>query len=159
MSRDYSLESPAKPRRSCGQVVKSKIFIGAVIVCIVVVGLCVGLLVDWESNNDGITTKSGHWNDNNGQLSAEQLFWFDSGLEDIKQALKEKPNTRRAKNVILFVADGMGPSTVTAARIYKDKEEGNLSWERFPHTGLLKVSAGKYTKELYKQNLLFTPTL
>ncbi|MFC7422106.1 alkaline phosphatase [Iodobacter arcticus] len=34
-----------------------------------------------------------------------------------------------AKNVIFFLGDGMGPATVTAARIYKYKEEGALTME------------------------------
>jgi alkaline phosphatase len=48
-------------------------------------------------------------------------------------------NTHWAKNVILFVGDGMGPVTQTAARIYAHGEEGHLAWEKFPHMGLLKV--------------------
>jgi alkaline phosphatase len=35
-----------------------------------------------------------------------------------------------AKNVIFFLGDGMGPATVTAARIYKYKEEGALNMEK-----------------------------
>ncbi|MCW3479986.1 alkaline phosphatase [Neisseriaceae bacterium JH1-16] len=35
-----------------------------------------------------------------------------------------------AKNVIFFLGDGMGPATVTAARIYKYKEEGLLNMEK-----------------------------
>jgi len=35
-----------------------------------------------------------------------------------------------AKNVIFFLGDGMGPTTVTAARIYKYKEEGELNMEK-----------------------------
>lgn len=51
----------------------------------------------------------------------------------------------RAKNVILFVGDGMGVSTVTAARILDgqrkglDGEENSLSFETFPFTGLVKT--------------------
>lgn len=61
-----------------------------------------------------------------------------------------------AKNVILFVGDGMGPSTVTAARIRDGEQKGmkwvdgestgfdgpesnNLSFDRFPYAGLVKV--------------------
>lgn len=72
-------------------------------------------------------------------LPSEQLTWFQAGLDDLKNAVKQSRSLQTAKNVILFVGDGMGPSTVTAARIYKAKEEGELIWERFPHMGLLKV--------------------
>lgn len=49
------------------------------------------------------------------------------------------------KNVILFVGDGMGISTVTAGRIFagqqmgKDGEEHNLSFDAFPHVALVKT--------------------
>ena len=51
----------------------------------------------------------------------------------------------KAKNVILFVGDGMGVSTVTAARILEgqlngmDGEENQLSFDRFPFAGLSKT--------------------
>ena len=50
-----------------------------------------------------------------------------------------------AKNVILFVGDGMGVSTVTAARILDGQmkglegEENQLSFDRFPFSGLSKT--------------------
>lgn len=50
-----------------------------------------------------------------------------------------KSNTRRARNVILFVGDGMGVTTITAARILDGQmrgvggEENVLSFERFPY--------------------------
>ena len=50
-----------------------------------------------------------------------------------------------AKNVILFIGDGMGPSTVTAARIFAGQAEGlageeySLSFERFPQLALVKT--------------------
>ena len=53
---------------------------------------------------------------------------------------------KRPKNLVLFVGDGLGLSTVTAARIYKGQsrfgsagEEDNLVWETFPDVALLKV--------------------
>ena len=55
------------------------------------------------------------------------------------------PPPTRAKNVILFIGDGMGISTITAARIYEGQlggesgEENSLSFERFPQTALVKT--------------------
>ncbi|RIL01801.1 MAG: alkaline phosphatase, partial [Proteobacteria bacterium] len=52
---------------------------------------------------------------------------------------------RKAKNVILFVGDGMGVSTVTAARIFDGQRRGGsgeehaLSFETFPHVALAKT--------------------
>lgn len=54
-------------------------------------------------------------------------------------------NSLRAKNVILFVGDGMGISTLTASRIFQGQLEGNpgeegyLSFEEFPYTALVKT--------------------
>jgi alkaline phosphatase len=52
-----------------------------------------------------------------------------------------QPNTNKARNVILFVGDGMGVTTITAARILDGQqkkspyggEENSLSFERFPY--------------------------
>lgn len=44
-----------------------------------------------------------------------------------------------AKNVIVFIGDGMGPTAVTAGRIYKGGEASRLSFESFPHTARLKT--------------------
>ncbi|MEG3766865.1 alkaline phosphatase [Alteromonas sp. 14N.309.X.WAT.G.H12] len=51
----------------------------------------------------------------------------------------------KAKNIILFVGDGMGVSTVTAARILDGQinggngEENQLSFDKFPFAGLAKT--------------------
>ncbi|MBB5019114.1 alkaline phosphatase [Chitinivorax tropicus] len=44
-----------------------------------------------------------------------------------------------AKNVIFFVGDGMGPTTVTAARIYKYGEAGQLNMEKLSRTARIKT--------------------
>ncbi|QDZ29801.1 alkaline phosphatase [Noviherbaspirillum sp. UKPF54] len=44
-----------------------------------------------------------------------------------------------AKNVIFFLGDGMGPTTITAARIYKVKEEGALNFEKLERTARIKT--------------------
>ena len=50
-----------------------------------------------------------------------------------------------AKNVIFFLGDGMGISTVTAARIFAGQtagatgEEYDLAFDQFPHLALIKT--------------------
>ena len=72
-------------------------------------------------------------------------FWFDEGQKELAARLSIQPNSGRAENVILFVGDGMGISTVTAARILAGQlrgehgEENLLSFERLPYTGLVKT--------------------
>ncbi len=75
--------------------------------------------------------------------------WFTSGVDSVEAAktqAKAIENIRgQAKNVILFVGDGMGVSTVTAARILagqqmgKMGEEHELSFDKFPFTGFAKT--------------------
>jgi alkaline phosphatase len=77
-------------------------------------------------------------------------YWIRSGQERLhfeirrqQEAAKSKGNV--AKNVILFIGDGMGMSTITATRIYKNQlkgglgEENELSFEKFPFVGLAKT--------------------
>lgn len=57
-----------------------------------------------------------------------------------------KMNHNLAKNVIIFIGDGMGGTTVTAARILRGQNNGNpgeetvLAFEEFPNVALSKVS-------------------
>jgi alkaline phosphatase len=62
-----------------------------------------------------------------------------------KERRAKPPEEPRAKNVILFIGDGMGISTITAARIYDGQkrgetgEENQLSFEKFPNVALVKT--------------------
>jgi len=70
--------------------------------------------------------------------------WFVDGQQSV--IAKTKLTQRnKAKNVILFVGDGMGLSTLTAARILAGQnegklgEEGYLSFEKFPYSAQVKT--------------------
>jgi alkaline phosphatase len=77
------------------------------------------------------------------QESAET--WRRDGWAAIERAKREKIRTGRAKNVILFIGDGMGVSTLTASRILEGQlrgesgEENRLSFEEFPFSALSKT--------------------
>ena len=45
----------------------------------------------------------------------------------------------QAKNIIFFLGDGMGPTTITAARIFKAGEDGLLDFERLDRTARIKT--------------------
>lgn len=69
-----------------------------------------------------------------------------SGTSDARPApMAQAPAPQRAKNVILFIGDGMGISTITAARIYEGQkrgetgEENRLSFEKFDNLALVKT--------------------
>ncbi|XP_055335624.1 alkaline phosphatase-like isoform X2 [Paramacrobiotus metropolitanus] len=80
-----------------------------------------------------------------GVVSESPETWWTVGQDELRDTLKSKLNHNIAKNVIVFLGDGMGVTTVTAARILKGQldgksgEEGYLHFDRFPHTGLLKA--------------------
>ena len=45
-------------------------------------------------------------------------------------------SSRKARNVIVFIGDGMGVSTVTATRVYSVGVDGQLVLDQFPYTAL-----------------------
>ncbi|XP_014223048.1 alkaline phosphatase 4-like [Trichogramma pretiosum] len=75
----------------------------------------------------------------------ETSFWLKSGQDNLKRVLQMENNKNRAKNIIVFIGDGMGLSTITSGRIFKGQMRGNsgeefkLSFEQFPSTGFSKT--------------------
>lgn len=67
-------------------------------------------------------------------------FWRRDGQTALDRAKNTKIRKGKAKNIILFLGDGMGISTVTAARILEGQlrgesgEENRLAFENFPFT-------------------------
>ena len=83
----------------------------------------------------------------NPQNAAE---WYQQGEAQIAQnrasaKAADSIASQQAKNIILFIGDGMGISTVTAARILAGQQQGNtgeensLFFETFPHLALSKT--------------------
>lgn len=86
---------------------------------------------------------------------SDRTTWFAAGRASVIKNEKLVHNSRPAKNVILFIGDGMGVSTVTAARILAGQqpdiidvgntspassgEENSLRFELFPHLALSKT--------------------
>ena len=71
--------------------------------------------------------------------------WFSDGKALTENKAGNTANNSSAKNVILFVGDGMGISTLTAARILQGQQNGQtgeenfLSFESFPYSALVKT--------------------
>uniref|UniRef100_A0A6I8NDH4 Alkaline phosphatase n=1 Tax=Ornithorhynchus anatinus TaxID=9258 RepID=A0A6I8NDH4_ORNAN len=73
-------------------------------------------------------------------------YWREQAQQTLRRALElQSLNTNVAKNVIMFLGDGMGVSTVTAARILKGQldnkpgEETLLEMDKFPFVALSKT--------------------
>ena len=84
---------------------------------------------------------------------SDAKYWYDIALKQLGKNIKiaqknqETGYRRKAKNIIVFVGDGMGLTTITAGRIYKGQylkhghgEEEMLAFDEFPFTGLAKVN-------------------
>ncbi|CAM3008228.1 alkaline phosphatase [Pseudoalteromonas distincta] len=79
--------------------------------------------------------------------SQAQSSWYTNAQTTLaaKTTQAQSEQTTKAKNVILFVGDGMGISTLTAARILQGQragelgEEGYLSFEEFPYSAQVKT--------------------
>lgn len=77
----------------------------------------------------------------------DRMFWREFGEKHLKRILKSQgiKGVDVAKNVILFVGDGMSFATIAAGRILKGQtqnrsgEETELVFESFPHLGLSKT--------------------
>lgn len=70
-------------------------------------------------------------------------YWLDKGERFVayKDATANRPLRSKAKNIILFLGDGMSLATLTATRVYLGGEEMSLSFEEFSDVGLTKTYA------------------
>uniref|UniRef100_A0A8C5DSC1 alkaline phosphatase n=1 Tax=Gouania willdenowi TaxID=441366 RepID=A0A8C5DSC1_GOUWI len=72
-------------------------------------------------------------------------YWNNKAKQSLHKAMKMQRDLHQAKNIILFLGDGMGVTTVSAARILKGQlagrsgEENNLFIDTFPHVALSKT--------------------
>lgn len=84
---------------------------------------------------------------------AERVAWYEGATRAIEGRIRASAATWSAppaggvaRGVVLFVGDGMGMSTLTAARILSGQRRGNtgeeaqLAWDSFPAVALARVS-------------------
>lgn len=104
-------------------------------------------------------------------------FWMQQAQLNLNEKLHTKYNTGTfefgllysqifnfancvgvAKNVILFMGDGMSIPTLAASRVYMSQiyneggEESQLSFEKFPFTGLSKVGILIFVRKILANN-------
>ncbi len=71
--------------------------------------------------------------------------WYQQAQRQLRMLQSRQPRTGRARNVILFVGDGMSLATITAARIHagqklgKPGENHRLAFEHLPWTALART--------------------
>lgn len=66
-------------------------------------------------------------------------FWLDNAKAFVEQQLKKQPIVKKAKNIIMFLGDGMSHPSIASARVYMGGEEKKLSFENFPYTASSKT--------------------
>ncbi|XP_059487968.1 alkaline phosphatase 4-like [Neocloeon triangulifer] len=75
----------------------------------------------------------------------DKEVWFEEAQNRLDKVTKKKQIENKAKNIILFIGDGMGIATVTTSRIYRGQLNGNTgeesfhSFELFSNVGLIKT--------------------
>lgn len=79
---------------------------------------------------------------------------YQRAAASVEARAKQAAAPKRARNIILFIGDGMGISTITAARILEGQQRGEsgeqnkLSFEEFPHAALVRTySANQQTSD------------
>lgn len=72
--------------------------------------------------------------------------WQSEARRNIRDKIRKRPIEKEARNVIFFLGDGMSIPTVTSTRVFKGQlqnltfgEEADLSFDKFPFTGVSKV--------------------
>ncbi|CCK75176.1 Alkaline phosphatase family protein [Oleispira antarctica RB-8] len=74
--------------------------------------------------------------------------WLNDKVQFLEASIKtqsDTPDNAAAKNIILFIGDGMSITTLTAARIWQGQQQGLLGeehflhFETFPYTALIKT--------------------
>lgn len=87
-------------------------------------------------------------------FSEDADSWRQDGINALAASKALKTHGSHAKNVILFLGDGMGVSTVTAARIFEGQQQGRdgernlLSFEKLPYLAMSKTySANQQTSD------------
>lgn len=74
--------------------------------------------------------------DNDAEKTNE--YWNEKA-QKLLSYKKQPINDAMAKNVIFFLGDGMDLTTIAATRMLLGNEEAQLSFEKFPYTGLSKT--------------------
>ncbi|XP_035226983.1 alkaline phosphatase, tissue-nonspecific isozyme-like, partial [Stegodyphus dumicola] len=72
-------------------------------------------------------------------------YWYQQAKNQLIKNLDDDRNYNVAKNIILFIGDGMGLTTVTTARILRGQkrghtgEENELTFDKFEYVALAKT--------------------
>ncbi|KAG5683695.1 hypothetical protein PVAND_012961 [Polypedilum vanderplanki] len=66
-------------------------------------------------------------------------YWINEAKAFVEKQVKQQPNTNTARNVIMFLGDGMSHYSIAGARLLMGGEEKKLYFENFPYTASSKT--------------------
>ncbi|XP_015365231.1 PREDICTED: membrane-bound alkaline phosphatase-like [Diuraphis noxia] len=102
---------------------------------------CLCFVITYDSGN----VCCSHAADAKEYTEQDKQYWIKNGKEKVTEKVKYVNKRGVAKNIIMFLGDGMSLTTLTASRIYKgqmEKRSGEneyLSFEKFPFVGMSKT--------------------
>lgn len=107
--------------------------------------------IEWSENDERWIKKIPNWWDEanfvppKGPIEERKKdFWIKQGQNLLNEKVNQKLNTNKAKNLVIFIGDGMGLATLMATRSYIDDVKVELSFEKFHHSGLAKTYCINY---------------
>lgn len=107
--------------------------------------------VEWNENDPRWEEKIPNWWDEKNFVSPvgpveerSKDFWINKGQNLLYNKVHKKLNTNKAKNLVIFIGDGMGLATLMATRSYMNDVQTELSFEKFPYSGLAKTYCINY---------------
>jgi hypothetical protein len=88
----------------------------------------------------------------------QSWYWRTKARKFVERQRNKVENTNVAKNIILFLGDGMSMVTQAATRVYLGGEEKELTFEKFPYVAMSKVSEFWYKSifNIYRQPILIS---
>lgn len=66
-------------------------------------------------------------------------FWLNRAKAFVEEQVQKTPNIKKAKNIIMFMGDGMSHPSIAAARVQMGDEGEKLAFEDFPYTASSKT--------------------
>lgn len=106
--------------------------------------------IEWNSDDPRWSEIPNWWDEDNfnppvgPEREKSQKFWIDQGQNILKRKINQKFNFNKAKNLVIFIGDGMGLSTQSATRSFLGDDSVELSFEKFPFSGLSKTYCVNY---------------
>ncbi|XP_034485883.1 alkaline phosphatase, tissue-nonspecific isozyme isoform X2 [Drosophila innubila] len=114
---------------------------GSVLLAVLISLICIGITIRYEVEYEVVNLSDvDYWKD---QVSPEQKFWYDKGIQELQQAMRIYSKQSKPKNVLILLVNGIDGRALAAARFPGEnstKEHAHFVWDQFPHLARIKNS-------------------